>query len=282
VYYSYRAKVILDSVSPYTGVRLTTMSVTFPKFILQEVNTHRVFSRNASSSRALTVEKCVDNVMKYPVIPVYFGGKKKGMTDAGIDKVDQQVAKQTWLSARDAAVLHARKLDEIGVHKEWANRVIEPYMWCTMVVSSTSWLNFFKLRTHADTQPEFRQIAQMMHRAMGQSVPTIRYIHLPFVIEQDTNNVRGECTDYGTVALIKISAARCARASYEVSEGKVDPQADLSLYERLVGDEPVHASPTEHPAMAMQRRGWSGNFYCWKQHRKTIPGESGGDVIQDG
>ena len=54
----YSARILLDSLSP-SGARLTTMEVRYPRFIHSEMMTHRVFSRNAASSRAIPIKKMI-------------------------------------------------------------------------------------------------------------------------------------------------------------------------------------------------------------------------------
>jgi hypothetical protein len=63
------AKIVADSLSIH-GDRLTTLLITFPRFILAEVNTHRMLSKNTSSSRAIPFEKMIQSVEKDPFIPI--------------------------------------------------------------------------------------------------------------------------------------------------------------------------------------------------------------------
>ncbi|MBV8154461.1 MAG: FAD-dependent thymidylate synthase, partial [Candidatus Eremiobacteraeota bacterium] len=137
---------LLDSVSP-AGVRLTTLEVTFPRFVLSEFNTHRVLSRNSSSSRAIPTPKLLERVMTDPVLPLEWGRNQKGMSASDVlTPEEEEEAKRIWLSARDAAIEHARKLMELKVHKQELNRVLEPFLWHTVIVTATEWDNFFTLR----------------------------------------------------------------------------------------------------------------------------------------
>jgi thymidylate synthase ThyX len=297
------AKVLADSVSP-AGHRLTTLEATFPRFVLAEFNTHRVFSRNSASSRAIPVAKQLRRVLDDPYVPIEFGSNKPGMqAGPALAGAARDAAEAEWLKARDDAVRHVLGLiaspdnvagfddlherlaaaegslkeppaDWLNVHKQVANRLLEPFMWHTVIVSSTTWDNFFNLRCHPDAQPEIRLIATKMRDACERSVPTRLEPgewHLPLVGEAE----REEASSPEELA--KISIGRCARVSYLTHAGSRDLSADLVLYDRL--RESGHMSPMEHVARPMSaeelaRSEWSGNFQGWIAHRKLIPGES--------
>jgi len=297
------AKVLADSVSP-AGHRLTTLEATFPRFVLAEFNTHRVFSRNSASSRAIPVAKQLRRVLDDPYVPIEFGSNKPGMqAGPALAGAARDAAEGEWLAARDDAVRHVLGLiaspekvaayddlhacleavqgslkeppaEWLNVHKQVANRLLEPFMWHTVIVSSTTWDNFFNLRCHPDAQPEIRLIASKMREAFDRSVPTrlepLEW-HLPLIGEAE----REEASSPEELA--KISIGRCARVSYLTHAGSRDLSADVALYDRLA--ESGHMSPMEHVARPMtpaelQESEWSGNFQGWIAHRKLIPGES--------
>jgi thymidylate synthase ThyX len=299
----FEAKVLADSVSP-GEYRLTTLDATFPRFILAEFNTHRVFSRNSASSRAIPVAKQLRRLLDDPYVPIEFGSNKPGM-QAGAPLVGaaRDAAEAEWLKARDDAVRHVLGLitspenvtgfddlrecleaaqgslkeppaEWLNVHKQVANRLLEPFMWHTVIVSSTTWENFFNLRCHPDAQPEIRLIATKMRDAVERSVPTRLEPdewHLPLVGEAEREEAASP------EELAKISIGRCARVSYLTHAGTRDLSADVALYDRLL--ESGHMSPMEHVARPMtpaelDRSEWSGNFQGWIAHRKSIPGES--------
>jgi thymidylate synthase ThyX len=299
----FEAKVLADSVSP-AGHRLTTLEATFPRFVLAEFNTHRVFSRNSASSRAIPVAKQLRRVLDDPYVPIEFGSNKPGM-QAGpqLTGKARDAAEAEWLTARDDAVRHVLGLitspenvagfddlhacleaaqsllkeppaEWLNVHKQVANRLLEPFMWHTVIVSSTTWENFWNLRCHADAQPEIRLIATKMRDAVERSVPTRLESgewHLPLVGQAE----REEASSPEELA--KISVGRCARVSYLTHAGTRDLSADVALYDRLL--ESGHMSPMEHVARPMtpaelEQGEWSGNFQGWIAHRKLISGES--------
>lgn len=271
----YAARVLADSVGP-TGSRLTTLEVTLPRIVLAEFNTHRQFSRNSASSRAIPVEKRIRAVLDHPFVPDSFRANKKGMQAGDVlDRVEQEHARLAWLNARDAAVRQAETLAEIGVHKQWANRLLEPFCWHTIIVSATEWANYFALRLHKDAQPEIRLATECMRDAMRASDPTELVVgqwHLPLV---DGHLDEG----LSIREMVACSVARCARVSYLTHDGKRDVVADLALHNRLLTS--GHMSPFEHPARAelhpIER--FSGNFRGWTQYRKLIRGE---DVFVEG
>lgn len=284
------AKVIADSVSPQ-GVRLTTIQTRYPKFIHGELMTHRTFSRNASSSRAIPVARLIQDVMDDPAVPIHWGKNQPGMqAREELTGNDLVMAQREWLRARDHAVAHARMLSFDGVHKQIVNRIIEPFCHVNVVITSTEWLNFYTLRRHPDAMPEMKALADAMWEAQQASMPK-RLLsgqwHLPYVTAQDETH---ELVGIDPKALIKLSVARCARVSYLTHEGKApDIDADLALYDRLVGSQPLHASPAEHQATPDYFCSWAppfsadvskweyphqwGNFYGWRQYRKTLQGE---------
>ena len=154
---AYTARVLLDSVSP-AGVRLTTLEVTFPRFVLAEFNTHRVFSRSSASSRAVPTSKLIERVEDDPVLPIEWGRNKAGMSAAELLSGDEETeAKRLWLEARDAAVMVARQLHELKVHKQALNRLLEPFLWHTVIVTSTEWENFLSCAPPRTRNPRFKQ-----------------------------------------------------------------------------------------------------------------------------
>jgi thymidylate synthase ThyX len=261
------ARVIADSTSP-SGTRLTTLEVRLHRFVLAELNTHRVFSRNSASSRAIPIAKQIERVVTNPALPLEYGSKRAGM-QAGppLDGDDLAAAQQVWLSARDAAVTAAQDLLRLGVHKQVANRLLEPFMWHTVIVSSTDWDGFWAQRCSPLAQPEIRVAAEAMRDAVHSSSPIARAKgdwHLPYITDDD----RAEAGDsYET--LRRVSAARCGRVSYLTQDGRRDLDEDLALYERFVSADPPHASPLEHVATPAPARAAQppGNLRGWLQLR---------------
>lgn len=266
------AQVILDSISP-DGVRLTTLQLKFPKFLLAQFNTHRIFSRSSSSSRAIPVMRLIEDIRRDPVQPPSWFSSQPGMQPGEVlppniaDKLNTE-----WLRGRDDAIERAVRMYELGAAKEIINRVIEPWVHCRVVVTATDFSNFFDLRLHGDAQNEMRILAQHMWAAMVQAEPQFLHHgewHLPYITAQD---------DAPLHELKKASASRCARVSYLTHEGKTpNLDADLALYDRLITSKPAHASPAEHQACpdVATKSGWEsphlhGNFRGWQQFRKVL------------
>lgn len=266
-----QAKIIEDSVNP-SGVRLTTFVLTYPRFIHSEFMTHRMFSRNASSSRAIPVKKSIQMVVSEPVIPLAFTKNKPGMQGGeALSGEAHEKAVEIWLKARDAMVDFANQLADLEVHKQYANRLLEPFAHITVVCSATDYDNFYALRCHEMAQPEIHALADLMYEASLASVPVQRLggeMHLPFVSDEERQSLSNEL-------VIKMSVARCARVSYLNHDGKKPTlEEDLALYNRLVGSAPIHASPAEHQAIARNYDGHSGNFRGWTQYRKLLSNEN--------
>jgi len=261
------AKVIEDSISEH-GKRITTLQVKFHRFILPEFNTHRVFSRNFSSSRAIPTKKLMEQVLNDPALPVFWGKNEPGMqSHEHLPPLTTEAVKVIWKKAAQDAVYHADALHLQGAHKQIVNRVIEPFLWATGIVTSTQWANWFELRDHEDAQPEIRALAIAMKNAMVGSRPRLLQKgewHLPYVRESERS------IDIAT--LRKISAARCCRVSYLKHDGQAPSvDDDLKLFDRLAGAVPLHASPLEHQATPLYHGDdldLQGNFSGWTQFRK--------------
>jgi hypothetical protein len=277
---AYSARVLKDSISD-CGVRLTTLEITLPRIVLAEFNTHRVFSRNSASSRAIPVEKMLKRVKEDPFIPIYWGKNQKGMqADIELSLAEQQVAEIKWLEARDSALRAAEELLTVGVHKQITNRLLEPFLWQTILVTSTEWNNWDALRRHKDAQPEIKFAADIMYTARQQSIPKLLNSgewHLPLTPELD--DVKGNI-DWNFWK--KVSTGRCARVSHLTHDGKRDPEADILLGNRL--QESGHMSPFEHVARPLDTNDlknyevnpqevFRGNFRGWFQYRKELPCE---------
>lgn len=260
----FRAEILADSITE-GGQRLTTMKITYPRFVHSEFMTHRRFSRNAASSRAIPVKKMIERILENTAAPIVWGENRRGMeATAMLDDRDQILSEAGWYAARDAMIAQAQRFIEIGVHKQIANRLLEPFMWMTVIVSSTEWDNFFKLRCAKNAQPELAHIAWMMKDELEANTPQVvrrGEWHLPMIRPDELNIVRSH--------LIKVSAGRCARVSYLTHDGRRDIAEDLRLHDDLVRDE--HWSPLEHQAQADPWAGPSGNFTGgWVQYRQMV------------
>jgi thymidylate synthase ThyX len=269
------AKVIEDSISEH-GVRLTTLQLCYPRFIHAEFMTHRVFSRNASSSRAIPVAKMIEQVRTNPAMPIHWGKNQAGMqANEELAPLAQEGARQLWMQAARDAASTAHVMADMGLHKQVANRILEPFQYMHVIVTATEWDNFFELRDHPDAQPEIHALAKVMKYAFAESRPRLLHDgqwHLPYVTRQERLE---HFTD--TDLLLKVSGARCARVSYLTHDGETPSiEKDVALYERLVGGVPLHASPIEHQATPLAEADmWSGNFRGWLQNRKLVESSFG-------
>lgn len=271
----YSADIVADTINPDSGERLTTMVVRFPRCILPEVNTHRVFSRNSASSRARSVRTTIGGVMNDPYIPI-FTRNGKGMSGGFLNGPELDKAEAIWLKARDAAVsselsillgdLYHGTPQTVGedweqyidlyydkvyhadhdtgapsVHKQNANRIIEPYMWHEALITSSYWDNFYRLRIDNAAQPEMHLTAMVMKAAMDASHPVVSPVHSPFIAVDDPDNPN-------TVAnAFMMSAAECARISYK-DRTSIGLKESTALAESMLAA--GHMSPFEHQAIS--------------------------------
>jgi len=267
-----RAKVVAHSVYP-GGPEIVSVQATGQRFILSELNTHRGLNKNSASSRAIPFPKQVQKIVDNLAYPEVWASEQKGMQGGDeIEHIEDWVdeegvsrpgARSLWRMASAQAIWMARDLAALGVHKSLVNRLLEPFMWHTVILTGTAWENFFDQRCHPDAQPEIRVMAEAIRTAIQNSTPMHRNEgewHLPYVgddphaCEDAAARTTSEADYYAMLA--KISAARCARVSYLTQEGKRDIAEDLKLYDRLtlrqqqvIADHsPIHWSPLEHVA----------------------------------
>jgi thymidylate synthase ThyX len=273
------AKVLKDSLSS-VGCRLTTFEVQFHRYVLAEHNTHREHSRNSASSRAIPVKKVLDQVLENPAMPIFWGKNQSGMQAyEELDKDKADKARDLWLKARTQMVKIAQELSDLGLHKQVTSRLLEPWVWTTVILSSTSYDNFFKLRAHHAAQPEMQALAFSMKDALDASIPDELQNgqwHLPLINPEDWIEVEKMdiSKEERMAAICKISMGRCARVSYLTHDGRRDLGEDIKLYEKLVAgkktNEPMHLSPCEHVAMSTGDMKGYGNFKGFKQWRQFI------------
>lgn len=303
------AKIIADSVNEF-GNRITSFVLVFPRIVLAEFNTHRMISRNSASSRAIPFKKMLEMVEQNPFVPIAWQKDHSGMQgNEYFDSVaDLSRLKQDWLNARDHAVDIAKSLSDRGLTKQLCNRLLEPFMYHTVIATGTEWENFFALRAHPAAEIHIAKLADLMLQAMNESEPKQLKAgewHIPFGDKIDeTKLVDWDIVYHGSpterqlqqyqveINKLQIATARCARVSYNNFEGNDDYAADIKLHDRLASM--GHWSPFEHCARAMSDKeysfdasmnekhpvdaGWSGNFRGFVQYRKTFTGENKSEV----
>jgi thymidylate synthase ThyX len=293
--------ILADSVSP-EGIRLITWQLRYWRGIHSELMTHRVFSRNAGSSRARPSKAIIDQVENDPWGPLHWGKNEPGMqANAQLEDYELQLAQQRWLAAAQNAAIVAEDLVSIGAHKQIVNRLLEPFTYIDVVLSGTDFANWYALRDHKDAQPEIRELASLMKEVQAHSTPKLLQPgdwHLPYIAADDWDAAEEhlfgervmpeESVSEAVMDLLKkASAARCARVSYKLHDGNAtDFTKDLELFNRLLVSQPLHASPAEHQAtpdgqynnMGGGSEQWKnphqhGNLRGWIQHRKQLPNE---------
>jgi thymidylate synthase ThyX len=299
------AKIIADSTHKEIGTRITTFELTFPRWILAEFNTHRLLSRNSASSRAIPIKANIENILKDTAIPVHWGKNQAGMV--ADEEVSSELADRAlgiWLNVRDGCIKAALELNDIGIHKQIANRLIENFTYQKVIVTATEWDNFFWLRSHKDAQPEIKVLSDLMLKAYNESVPSeLDYDewHTPYVEHVRTPDGVLMYLDCNGAHLtlddaLKVSASCCAQVSYRKQDDSVEKA--IKVFDMLnldagtdINDARKHSSPIEHQATPMSatdylecingathetRDGsiWSGNFKDWVQARHLYDNES--------
>lgn len=299
-----KATIIADSISASTNKRITTFELEYHRYIHAELMTHRQFSRNSASSRAIPIDKMIELVQTNTATPIHWGSNKSGM-QAGDEIVNTVPAINAWIDARNDAIKHAKRLQELGLHKQIVNRVLEPFQMMKVLVTATDFDNFFNLRCHPDAQPEIKHLADLMYQAMQESTPEVLHAgewHTPYVhhsrrevddvLEYYTWDSNGNINYLTSDEAIKISCSCAAQVSYRTNDTSIEKA--LAIYDKLVNSDPVHASAFEHCAtpidpsideeldtdegithfFSYNGSGFtpcSGNFKHWVQYRQLIP-----------
>lgn len=277
-----KARILADSIGP-AGIRLTTWELTYHRYIHSELMTYRMWSRNAASSRAIPIAKMRERIRREPAMPVHWGANQAGMqAHAELTGWRRRAAVFAWLLGCRMALFTAWMLMKLGVHKQIANRVTEPWMYITTIVTTDEFglANMFHQRKHPDAQPEFRVLAETMWDPYHLSTPNVLKMgewHLPLVYSVDRAEAERMARAAGTdpIGLLKaISVGRCARVSYLTHDGLRNILEDIGLHNRLKNADPGHWSPFEHVAMAISVPATIGNLHGWEQYRKSFPNEN--------
>jgi hypothetical protein len=290
------SKIIADSINA-RNVRITTFELIYPRIIHSELMTHRVFSRNAASSRAIPVKSMIDLIEKNPAMPSHWGKNQPGMqASEELDELSKAAVQGLWLNACKDAVSHARVMVDIGAHKQVINRITEPYQHMKVVLTATEYNNWYWLRDHTDADPTIAELATKMKEA--HELSDADWLeegawHLPYVRTEKANGTYPQRywddldQPINLEQALMISASCCAQVSYRKSDGSLE-KAEV-VFKRLIESKPCHASPTEHQAMCTgqhdhqetpwpegithaDRDGnlWSGNFKDWVQYRQLL------------
>jgi thymidylate synthase ThyX len=227
----------------------------------------------------------IEDLRRDPAQPVYWGGNQKGMQAAEeLEGVGLQLVQSAWEGGMEDAIKWVEMMVKAGLHKQIANRMLEPWAHINVVCTASEYENFYKLRRHKDAQPEMKALADAMYDAQLASEPELKLVgewHLPYIREEEKT--------YPLEEQKMVSVARCARVSYLTFDGRETSfEEDEELYNRLVGSQPLHASPAEHQATPLvninnNSSGYAepvwrgqhlqGNLRGWMQLRKTLPGE---------
>lgn len=256
------AKIVLDSVSAVTGSRITTFELVYHRNIHAELMTHRVFSRNAASSRAIPFAKMKEQCT---AMPIFYGKNQSGMqAKEELDADAKQASELAITNMRDSVLNGVSVLVNLGNHKQTYNRYLEPYQMMKTIVTATSFDNWFWLRKDGAADPLIEELAKCMYQAFNQSEPQVLQAgewHMPYLVADRLDKIHGDEQRFyisenyclgDNISLedaLKVSAARCAAVSFRNSDYGLEKSREV--WERLVGDERKHSSALEHQAKVM-------------------------------
>lgn len=302
---SISAKIVLDSVSAESGVRLTTFEVNVHRFLVSQINTHRMFSRNSSSTRAINIKSAIDRLLQDgPSKPVFYGKEKPGMkADESLSESKIKLVDMAIKVGMHTCISFVKCLNLLGLHKQITGRYLEPFLMTKMIITATEFENFFQLRTHKAAQPEIKRLAELMKAEYDKSNPTILLEgewHAPYVghITKKLVSESGRSEE----DLLKISASCIAQVSFRDMNDSLEKA--IRLTNVLLSSKPPHASPFEsiakvveipknhqsssnmvikptYPLTHVDANGdyWSGNLKGWGQYRKILTKETHVDLV---
>jgi hypothetical protein len=304
----------------YANLPLTSLEITLPKFLLAELNTHKVISKSAASSRAIPVANIIKQVREDPFVVQHWGLNQAGMqstkpNDAEVT-IDFGFMDNICLAADEGSTFYLSNVDawkfagnvmadiaegfnNAEYHKQIVNRLLEPWMWAKGVITSSQWNNFFKLRVSEHAEPHFKDLAVCIKNCIDEAdkIQRSRYSlspldterkhwHLPYVSLE-------ERSQHAYMDLVLRSGVRCARVSYK-NQGVV--REDEPVRAASLRDD-GHWGPFEHQAKPMfmvekptqdynVKRYVSmyderdSNLFGWDQARKYFPNENGDGAWQ--
>lgn len=236
----------------YRGDEMTydlEISGEFPNFLANNVVVHN--SRNSASSRAIPTLTSIKNVLASPVSPKDYGLPKNGkgmQPKSALTGLKAWLSVAMWNSLMYLTIAHCYLLNKVGLHKQWTNRLLEPYTYTKVLITSTEWDNFMKLRRHHASQDAMQVVAECIHKALNDSTPTTvhdGYWYLPYV---------GIFTVKPSIELLNISVSCCAQVSFRTSDDS--PEKAERVVNALLNTDVKHMSPFEHIAVTS-----SGNYY---------------------
>lgn len=316
---SIKAEILCDSIERVGNNRITTFKLTYPRIIHAELLTHAMLKSNSASSRAIPFKRMVEMVEQDPFIPIKWMKDHKGMQGEEFITKESHVQDciNAWLEARDYAVHKSSELNGCGeVTKQICNRLLEPFLWHTIILTGTELENFFALRAHPMAEIHLQDLAYKMLDAMNNSTPNeLKPMewHIPFGNEIDESKLYDFVDDKSTFngmiddVKVKISTAISAQISY-LKFGSTDYADLIDLHDSLVIrpyegkrgirtiEDPIHASPASHCAQAMSAEeylshiktnnrgfeikedfGWCHNLRGFKSYRSMLPNENSTD-----
>ena len=297
---------LLKSVNVHNGKKMMTLRVKYPRIIHAEKLKHSQLKCNTSSSRAIPVKQNNQYILSDVAMPVRFGKNQSGMQDCG--ELDNPVVidgksytpQQAWEYAAGLMCKVSDAFADAGYHKQVCNRLTEPFQYTEAVFSGSEWANFFWLRCDQDADPTIKVLADLCFQAYADDddwqLLSHGQWHLPYV---DCKFIDGEQVFYQedkqlTLQEAKlISMSTCAQASYRKEDNSLEKA--LVVEGRLFSGKKVHASPSEHQAMAFNmfsdafdgtgithhnKQGdlCSGNLVGWVQFRQLINNNVQNDI----
>lgn len=267
-----------------TGKEIFTLELEYPRQIHSQLLTHGVFSKNSSSTRAVPLKAAIEQLRAKPA-GVIWTANQSGMQGNVLPDNETTMPNRVMAMACNSMVDFAEFLNDapdlggLGIHKQNAGRLLEPFQNIKIVLTSTEWENWDWLRIHKDAQGEIADLALAMKEARDAAeIMELEpgELHVPYVerIRKTSDDPNYSNISAGLIYLVRdeegypqllsidqakqVSASVCAQVSYRKADNSLDRANRIQGM--LVNGHKVHASPFEHQAEPMPEIGVSGNF----------------------
>lgn len=259
----------------YSNKVITTLLCEYPRYIHSEIMTHRQLSRNSGSSRATPFNIYCERIIKDPAFFAELGINRSGMNaDSVLNKENAEAFKHEYMQLMHHTVDTAMSWSaKYNLHKQIINRVLEPYVRTSTVITATEWDNFLYTRAIAKgVEPVMHLLANCIKQAVDYANENAKdgVAHLPFVTDNEFNT----CSLKDCVKHAVSRSARCTILS-NVTKKLSTIEEDEKLYNWLSSADPMHASPFEHIAFATKsyepyynlRGGWMSQRFVLDTQR---------------
>lgn len=236
----------------FNDKRIVTVQFDCPTFLVAQLNKHKSLDINSMSSRA------VSDISQREYIPIPSYGTKGMKGQINKDHIHHYYECEMQ-EAIASAKNHAKKLKDMGIHREVYNRLNENFYMKTQVVTGSfqAFKHYLALRTDAHAQGDHQFLACGIAHAIAISSPANLPIHLPYTNEEELEGLTEE-------EIFLLSSARCGTVSYKLKVSNV--QDDIARGRKFLDNK--HMSVFQHAHKYSDQKGRFGSN--WIAYREII------------